>query len=860
MTPDEFGQRRRRLGLSQAQLGEALGVSRNTVARWERGELTLGSPELVTLALERLEQAAASRDGRPTPTVHMMVGARERGRRHGQLLHNLPLELNEFVGRGSEVTEVRGLLGNTRLLTLTGAGGIGKTRLALRLAREVLADFADGVWLVELAPLADAALVPRAVAVAIGVFERPDQPLEETLVDVLRTRRLLLILDNCEHLVNACAALVERLLSYCPYVRVLTTSREQLGISGETTWRVPSLSLPLAERSASVEDLIRSDAVRLFTQRATQAFAGFELTRGNAPAVAQVCRRLDGIPLAIELAAARVNALTVEQIAGRLDDSLGLLTAGHRTASDRQRTLRGTLDWSYDLLSVYERALLNRLGVFAGGWTLEAAEAVCAGATIKSSGVLDLLNNLVNKSLVTTEHRGKDARYRLLDPLRAYALEKLREAGDERGTQALHTGWCIQLAEHFESEWRGPLQRVWFERLDREEDNIRAALRNCLDRHEVNLGLRLGGALPRFWDLRFRLSEGRAWLTELLAMAGQSTPDAIMAKALTAAGHLAAYQGDAIVAESYLREALRLWRRLKNEPATATTLITLGSAAHAGHKVSRAESLWLEGLAVARTVGDRPNTYWALHVLAGLALRQRQYARAKALYEESLSLKQQQGDGFGVASSLEGLAKLAWLRGEHRQALALARESLALMRDLAHWRSIVLDLLVLAHVCADYGSAEQSACLFGAADRLQENLGDKRSFPLVLNVEPACTEHSLAECRARLSPAEFDIARARGRAMTTEEAVAFALTATPTGAEPGAEQNGAFRSVSHTRLTEREKEVLRLLADGKSNKEIAAGLTLSTRTVERHVANLYSKLGARNRAEATAFAVRNAVF
>ena len=385
MTPYELGQRRRRLGLSQAQLGRALGVAGNTVARWERGELLLRSPELVTLALERLEQEPPTRSRRPPDpvSVNKKLPARDPRRGEARSQHNLPLELTEFIGREAEVAEVRGLLRNTRLLTLTGAGGVGKTRLARHVARDVLADFAHGVWLVELAPLADTAVLPRAVAVVLGVYERPDQPLEETLVEMLGTRRLLLVLDNCEHLVAACAGLVERLLTRCPHVRVLTTTREQLGISGETTWRVPSLSLPQAGRPLSVENLAHSDAVHLYTKRARQAFPGFGLTPDNAPAIAQICQRLDGIPLALELAAARVNVLTVEQIASRLDDGLGLLTTGGRTASDRQRTLRGTLDWSYDLLSQPERLLLGRLAVFAGGWTLEAAEAVCVDSIIR---------------------------------------------------------------------------------------------------------------------------------------------------------------------------------------------------------------------------------------------------------------------------------------------------------------------------------------------------------------------------------------------------------------------------------------------------------------------------------------------
>jgi non-specific serine/threonine protein kinase len=616
---------------------------------------------------------------------------------------------------------------------------------------------------------------------------------------------------------------------------------------------VPGLSLPASTNSHLVETAASSDAVSLFMQRAGHARPGFELTAQNASAVVQVCLRLDGIPLALELAAARINMLTVQQIASRLDDSLGLLTGGSRTAPDRQRTLRGTLDWSYALLSEPERALFARLAVFASGWTLEAAEAVCADADLSAMAVLDYLGSLVNKSLVAAEERGQSVWYRFLDPLRAYAMEKLISSDELLGVRSRHRDWYVQLAERFEKEWRGPQQLAWSRNIDREQANIRAALRFCLDRCDIAEGLRLAGALLRFWDLHGRLTEGRAWLAELLEASTTSVPDSIRAKALGAAGFLAVYQGDRQAANPHLAEALRLYRVLGDDSGIAFALITLGTNAQT-HDSATAQALCEEGLGVARRAGDRVGAYWALHMLARLALRQRDYDRGQALIEEGLALKRQQGDSFGIASSLYALGQLAWERGELEPALRLVRESLVLLRDLGHSRSIAIDLMLLACITAERGQVEHAVRLFAAVEELQANLGDKRTASVVLNIHPSHTEASLAASRAKLTPVAFEAAVAAGQAMTLDEAVECALSAAPTDASltdaatPGDTQSG---------LTRRETDILRLVASGNSNKQIASELVLSLRTVERHIANVYAKLGARNRADATAYALRH---
>jgi predicted ATPase/class 3 adenylate cyclase len=410
------------------------------------------------------------------------------------LPNNLPVQLTSFIGREREKAEVRRLLSSTRVLTLTGSGGKGKTRLALQVAAEGLEGFPDGVWLVELAVLSDPSLVPKAVASALGVPEQQGRLLTETLVDGMRGKSVLVILDNCEHLVAACAHLTDVLLRACPNLRILATSREALGVTGETTWRVTSLSLPDPERLPPLDQFTEYEAIRLFVARAVAIAPQFAVTNRNALAVAQVCHRLDGIPLAIELAAARVKVLAVEQIAARLDDRFRLLTGGSRTALPRQQTLRAAMDWSYHLLSETERLLLRRLSVFAGGWALDAAEGICTGRNLEATDILDLLTSLVDKSLVQAEtHRG-EARYRLLETVRQYARDRLVEASEEVDVRTRHRAWYVALAERADREPRGPRQRIW-----RDHDNLRAALVwGKEDPGGAEATLRLVGALTWF--------------------------------------------------------------------------------------------------------------------------------------------------------------------------------------------------------------------------------------------------------------------------------------------------------------------------------------------------------------------------
>jgi len=460
----------------------------------------------------------------------------------------MPVQLTSFVGREKEKAEVERLLRTTRLLTLTGAGGAGKTRLALQAAAHLLDEFKDGVWFVDLAPISEPTLVPHAVATAMKIPEQQGRPTLTALSEYLHPRQLLLILDNCEHLLVACAGLADALLRACPHLKILTTSRQPLEVEGETTWRVPSLPLPdVQQRMLSPEGLRANDAVRLFVERASAASPEFGLTDRNAMVVAKVCNRLDGIPLAIELAAARVRTMSVERIVERLDDRFRLLATGGSTALPRHRTLRGAMDWSYDLLSEAERAMLRRLSVFAGGFTLDAAEGVCAGDSVQRDDVLPLLTQLVDKSLVVLyEHDGTE-RYRLLETVRQYTADKLAESGESADTRRRHRDWYLALALQADAELRGPTQRVWIARLEAERDNVRAALAWSLSEDGGEAGLRLAGAMAWFWVMQANVNEGREWLEKALSSVREPSP-AARAKALNGAGIMAWRQGDLVAA------------------------------------------------------------------------------------------------------------------------------------------------------------------------------------------------------------------------------------------------------------------------------------------------------------------------
>lgn len=787
-------------------------------------------------------------------------------------LHNLPLQLTSFIGREKEIAEVKRLLTplsawekaqGVRLVTLTGTGGVGKTRLSLQVATELLHAFPNGVWLVELAALADPVLVVQTVAVALGLREDMGRPMLDILIDHLRAKTALLFLDNCEHLAEACAQLTKMLLQQCPDLRILVSSREALGVPGERVYRVPSLSFPLSHAPVSdLQSLLQYESTRLFIERAATALPSFTVTKDNALAIAQICYRLDGIPLAIELAAARIQMLRVEQIATRLDDRFRLLTGGNRTALPRHQTLCALIDWSYDLLSEPERALLRRLSVFAGGWTLEAAEAVCQdeGGKIKDgkspslqpSPMFDLLTQLVNKSIVLVERvQGEEAHYRLLETIRQYGHKKLEEAGEANRIRHHHLDYFLNLAEQAELELIGPRQVTWLGRLDEELDNIRVALGWSLERN-VQAGLRLAGALMGYWEAHSPLQEGVDWLLQLLNQPGASVRNQVRAKALMGLSYLKSWQNEFAQAHSLAEEGLALYQELGDPHGVAFALDRLGRilCLQDGHEAGR--PLGLESLALYRTLGDplglaevlgslgrlldnqdyaRARAYLEeslaicrelghvkgvsdrLRELGLLALRHADYASARSWLTESLELQRTLG-GPGIAMVIDTLGELALKEGEYEQARAYLEESVSLNRESGQTYTSLWSLARLGYVALRQGDLtraytlfmecqrrfkevgwkigvvyaleglaslavvqdrpERAVCLFAWADAMRQTIGNRRP-----PVEQADVDRDFAIIRAQLDEAVITAAQAEGRAMTLEQAIAYALEMSP---------------------------------------------------------------------------------
>jgi predicted ATPase/DNA-binding SARP family transcriptional activator len=738
--------------------------------------------------------------------------------------HNLPVALSRFIGREQAIAAVERRLAQVRLLTLTGVGGGGKTRLALEVAADLLPRYPDGVWLVELATLLDPALVPQALASALDVREGPGHALAETLVHYLRGKQLLLVLDNCEHLVDACADLANALLRACPGIRILATSREALGLVGEAVWQVPPLSLPPdpppgRQDLPPVEELARYEAIRLFVDRARLVDPAFALSHRNVPQVVQVCRRLDGLPLAIELAAARLKTLTLPQLAARLEDRLGLLTEGSRVALPRHRTLRGAIDWSYDLLSEPERALLRRLATFDGGFGLEAAEAICAGEAIETEAVVGLLSQLAEKSLVVADRQGDEARYWLLESIRDYCREKLEAAGETAALRRRHRDWYLALAEQAEPALRGPDQEAWLDRLEAEHDNLRTARDWCRVAGEGEPAQRLAGALCRFWLVRGYFSEGRAWLEDALAIAsvaptgatGRRAATGARAKALHAAGTLASFHEDHARSKPLLDESLRLFRKLRNKEGVAMALAYQGVAAldrgepevalgpleeglalfhalkadwgtvlalfhlcrvaRARGDGARAVALGTDSLAGFRALGDKRGVAMGLHQLGLIAGDSGDRPRAAALLEESLALYRELGDTRLIAVVVAGVGITACWQSDYVRARACFEESLRLFRELGMETGFVRSLAGLGRIAHALGQPERAATLFAAAAALRESVGSWT--PLL---DPTTHEDIVSATRARLGVAAFAAAWAAGREMTRDQAVDYALS------------------------------------------------------------------------------------
>lgn len=754
---------------------------------------------------------------------------------------NLPAETTSFIGREQEAEELAALLSTTRLLTLTGTGGSGKTRLALHVARHLGPTFRDGVWMVDLASLLDPELVPQAVAASLQLSEEPSRPVRLTLVAFLATRELLLLLDNCEHLLSACADLAAALLRECPSLHILATSREALGVEGETVWLVPPLSLPELHAAVGMEQAVPSEAVRLFVARARAAVRSFRLTSQNAPAVVEICRRLDGIPLAIELAAARVRALAVEQIADRLGDSFGLLTEGSRGSPPRHQTLRAAMDWSFTLLSTEEAVLIRRLSVFAGGFTLDAAEGVCAGEDAERRGVLDSLSHLVDKSLLdVTGRHAPAARYRMLETIRQYAAERLAASGEVSVVRRRHVEWFRTLAEQAEPGLRGSDQQQWVARLAAELDNVRGALDWCRsDDRFVTPGLRLAAALGFFWDIRGLWQEGRQWLEDLLTRSGEVAPD-LLAEARMWAGILAYRQGEYGKARTHLTDALSTWDKSSNPSGAALAMHFMGHLAHAQGNPEGAARLLSVSVDRFRGLGDRWGTAYSLSCLGDIARIRRDDTAADEFLRESLSLHRAIGDPWGTALAALSLGYLAKYQRRYDDALTQIFESMRGFLQVGGPRlHIIYCLAALAGVAAHRGELLRAATLLGAVAAHFPDPGSRLEPPYRGDYE-----ETLGQIRHGLTAAALTQAQQAGAAMTFEQVLGFAEAQSP----PARVERGS-------RLTPRERQVAALVSRGLSNQEIAGQLQVSPRTAETHVQHILNKLGFDSRAQIAAWTV-----
>jgi predicted ATPase/DNA-binding SARP family transcriptional activator len=729
---------------------------------------------------------------------------------------NLPIPLSSFVGRRKEVTELKDLITSIRLLTLTGAGGSGKTRLAIQVATDMIDRFHDGVWWADLAPLIDDAAVAEVVAEIMGVRGVPNRTLMETIANYLQHKHLLLVLDNCEHLVSVCAQLAHELLTQCPNLRILATSREALGITGERVYQVPTLPLPGAQPLPSIGSLLEYEGIRLFVERASAVKSDFALTRQNAGAVVEICQRLDGIPLGLELAAARTKMLSVEHIAERLNNRFSLLTQGSRTALPRQRTLRAMIDWSFYLLTEEGRFLFRRLSVFAAGFTLRAAEAICSEEPLAPSALLDLLARLVDRSLVKVEQQGDYIRYRMLETIGEYAREKLDESGETNRLRERHRDFFVGFAEQAEPKLKSSEQFEWLDLLEVEHDNLRAAWDYAID-SDAESALRLASAFLDFWSIRGNPGEGRQWLEQLTARTTRWGQTAKRAHLLSLAGRLAYLQRDFAAARGLLEQALADARASGDQREMAFALLWLGwTALRQGGNTQTAQELSEECLKIYQGLHDPWGIAMAFYHLAGIAASQGRHGESEGFYMKSLATFRELGDKFRMGYVLNGLGELArlledyeragecygehieilheqrsgvalviplvnqaWVtlhRGDYAKAEGLFRESLKLSEEYGNKTATLDGLAGLAAILGVTGKPELAVRLFGAVEALLEAIGmggrrdpaDQKEF-----------DYYVAIARGRLEQAAFAKAWSEGRTMSQESAIDLVLGSTP---------------------------------------------------------------------------------
>ena len=786
--------------------------------------------------------------------------------------HNLPVSRTSFVGREREVLEVKRHLAMTSLLTLTGAGGCGKTRLALEVAHDLVGAYPDGVWLVELATLSDPSLVAQAVAQAVGVREQPGRSLTQTLQDALRAKKTLLIVDNCEHLVGAVVRLIDALLDHCPRLRVLATSRERLNAVGEIGWVVPSLTVPdavpEARRYSEPRELEAYESVRLFVQRARQRDPSFELDVANGEAVSQVCRRLEGLPLAVELAAARVGVLSARQLANRLEDSLKLLSRSRRAGDSSHQSLRAALEWSHDLLGEEEQVLFRRLSVFAGRWTLEAAEEVCSGEDIQRGEILDLLSELVERSLVISEASPEEevVRFRLLEPTRQYGRERLHESSESEAVRSRHAAYYLGLAEEADVEVEGAQAEAdprmkgappmeWFRRMEAEHSNIRAALSWTLDEdaeeahsRRVESGLRLALALFWFWYIHDYSTEGRRYLERAHSSGMSNIGARLRARALNGAGGMAVTQGDYVAAKALIEEGLTLYRQLGDEEGIASALTELGLVALWGQRDDIPVGAVMEELGeIKRHLENRRTLAWMLVLEAMIALSRGDIERSVCLHEESLQLFRELRDTGATINTLGQLGSILVMGGDYERAVPVLHESLRLGWESDYTLIIQFSLFFLACVAASQEQPVRAARLWGAVEGMEKEYGMPLS-PMARTITNY--EDRMAAARSQLDEEVWMGAWAGGNTMSLEQAVEYALSKEEDreAPMPVLEQPPPAGEPAET-LTSREQEVALLAARGLTNPQIAEELSISEHTAANHVRRILKKLGVRSRTQ-----------
>jgi predicted ATPase/DNA-binding CsgD family transcriptional regulator len=747
----------------------------------------------------------------------------------------LPVDVTSFVGRRDEVAAAKHLLATSRLVTLTGVGGVGKTRLALKVTGDVRRAFAGNVWVVELDRVTDPELLVQTVATTLGLRDQPSRWTAERLAGRLADTHMLLVLDNCEHLIQACAEIAGMLLRHCPDVRLLATSREALAIRGEAVLVVPPMRLPEPDRIPSVEELVRYDALRLLVDRARATVPSFRLTKDNQAALLGICRQLDGIPLAIELAAARLRVLSPEQILDRLGDRLKLLSPRTRGSPLRQQTMRTSIDWSYGLCSEEERRFWARMAVFVGGFELDAAEGICADEVVPADEVLDVVAALVDKSILVRDEWGPVVRYRALESIRQYGEEKLgpEDAGLLRSR---HRDWYAALVQRARAEWIGDRQIEWISRLEREHANLRTALDFSLTAaDDAGLALEMAASLKYYWLIRGLLSEGRHWLDRGLGR--RSAPTTSRARALPVGAWLASVQGDLAVAEAMLSESDAIAEQTGDVVFEAHTMQVRGLRALLLGDTERAITSIEQALRrfTGKDLTGEVESWMLLAMIHGVA---GDPERAEHCHGRCLELTESSGEAWFRSYSSWALGLAAWRLGDHARARTLEAQSLRLKRGLDDDLGVACCLEALAYIETQEGEFDRAATLLGAASRLWRSIGtDTSAFRELAVYHTDC----VTACTGSLGHQEYRAASARGESMARASAVGYALAEEATRHAPERPPTSG--------LTRREREVAQLLAQGMSNKEIGRRLVISQRTAEAHVEHILTKLGFASRAQ-----------